>query len=440
MTMEEKSRIYAEELASLIRCETVSLHGEKNEEKFSRFHAVLFKTFPLLRETCSLELFDCSLLLRWKGKSEGAPICLMSHHDVVEAPGEWTYPPFSGTVAEGKLWGRGTLDTKSSLYSFLKAAEELMQEGFTPEHDVYFFSASTEETDGSGADLVTRELQKRGIRFSLVLDEGGLILYDPLGGCDADMAMIGIGEKAYADLRFVARSKGGHASTPPKDTPLVRLGKFMAEMDKAKCFQVAMSPAVAEMFEASAPACKGALKFLFSHASKLRGLLAFIMSRVSLTAAAMLRSTLAFTQAGASAEANVLPTEAYVVANLRSSHHQGHKGSLEAIEKIAKKYDIEMIPQDLGKDSAITSTKEEGYQKLVRALRESWPEVLPVPYIMNSASDCRFFDRVSSCCLRFTPFKIDEQQLDSIHGLNENLDIINLPKAVAFYKKILRES
>ena len=41
----------------------------------------------------------------------------MSHQDVVEAPGSWRYPPYSGTIAEGKLWGRGALDVKGNLYS-----------------------------------------------------------------------------------------------------------------------------------------------------------------------------------------------------------------------------------------------------------------------------------------------------------------------------------
>ena len=39
---------------------------------------------------------------------------------------------FSGTIAEGKVWGRGAADTKGSLCAILFAAEEMLGEGFVP--------------------------------------------------------------------------------------------------------------------------------------------------------------------------------------------------------------------------------------------------------------------------------------------------------------------
>lgn len=130
---------------------------------------------------------------------------------MVEAQGDWKYPPFSGTIAEGKLWGRGTLDTKASLWAMLRAAEELIAEGFVPEQDVYFFSACTEETDGSGADTVSKVLLERGIRFDLVLDEGGMVLDEPISGAKGTFAMIGLGEKGCADLKFIIPSGSAKA-------------------------------------------------------------------------------------------------------------------------------------------------------------------------------------------------------------------------------------
>lgn len=44
--------------------------------------------------------------------------------------------------------------------------------------------------------------------------------------------MVGVLEKGYGDLKFIAKGKGGHASAPGKNTPLVRLGKFMADVEK----------------------------------------------------------------------------------------------------------------------------------------------------------------------------------------------------------------
>lgn len=432
---------YALELAKLIQCETVSVTGVKNEEKFTAFHNLLLDVFPSVFSKCETEIFDCSLLIKWKGTSDRHPICLMSHHDVVDADGEWDHPPFSGDICDGKIWGRGTLDTKGSLWAILRAAEDLINEGYIPQNDIYIESASTEETDGSGADIITKALQSRGIKFDFVIDEGGLIVHDPLGGCDHVFAMIGVGEKAYADIKFVAKSDGGHASTPPRDTPLVRLGKFMVEADKAKCFDVKVNNPVCEMFTSFAPYSHGILGFLFKHVKLLRPLLCLIMPKVSPTAAAMLRTTIAFTQARGSNGTNVLPQEAFVIGNIRASHHQGLDNSIKAITEIANKYNIEVVPIDISISSGITKTDSKGYKLVSSAVTEIFTdEVSPAPYIMNGASDSKYFDRVSDCCIRFAPFKVSSEQLGSIHGLNENLDIETLSKAVSFFKYIIKEN
>ena len=78
----------------------------------------------------------------------------------------------------------------------LQAAEELVKEGYVPAHDVYFFSDRAEETSGCGADTVSKLFQERGIRLSMVLDEGGMILEEPIGGAKGTFAMVGLGEKS----------------------------------------------------------------------------------------------------------------------------------------------------------------------------------------------------------------------------------------------------
>ena len=125
---DERTELYAQRLAALIRQETVSSENQTDKQKFYEFQKLLWKQFPNVFACCEHEDFNGSFLLRWKGSSSAAPVMLMNHHDVVEAPGNWTYPPFSGTISDGKLWGRGTLDTKCGLWAMLQAAEELIQE------------------------------------------------------------------------------------------------------------------------------------------------------------------------------------------------------------------------------------------------------------------------------------------------------------------------
>ena len=438
---ENRSMQYAEILSKLIQIETISSRENKDITKFLGFHKVLRETYPEFFKTVECEEFDGSLLLKWKGTDPSLkPILLMNHHDVVEASGEWTHPPFSGAIADGRVWGRGTLDTKGGLAMMLQAAEELIKEGFTPKRDTYFVTACTEEVGGEGADAMTRALEERNMKFRMVLDEGGMIVDEPIGGAKGTFAMIGVGEKGYVDLKFIAKSNGGHASAPGKNTPLVRLGKFMAEAEKAECFDVYMSDTVKEMLSRFAPTMSGVMKAACGNVNAFKPVLKKVMPAISPAGAALLRTTLAFTMSKGSDGTNVIPQEAWVVGNMRFSHHQGKKASVDAIAALAKKYDIETIVTDDGIESGITDFKGEVFKFIEKAVVSIFPEYRPVPYIMNAATDSRYFGKICDNCIRFVPFRIDKQQLDSVHGIDENVDVATLAPAVDFYKYVIKEA
>lgn len=436
----ERSERYARLLAQMIQAATVSEYNQTDKSKFYEFHQLLRKIFPNLFCAAEYEDFEGSFLLRWKGLRADMPVLLMNHHDVVEASGNWRYPPFSGTVSEGKLWGRGTLDTKSGLWAMLQAAEELCIQGFTPAKDIYFLSACTEETDGSGAERIAKTLEQRGLRFSLVLDEGGMILEEPIGGAKGTFAMIGLGEKGCADIKFTARSNGGHASTPEKNTPLVRLGKFMAEVDSRDIFTAELSPIICNMFQKLSTTMEQPLRFILGHPNLFRPMLLRIIPSVSASAGAMLKTTLAFTMAQGSEGTNVLPQEAWVIGNMRYSHHEGGEASIRKVRKLAQKYNIETVVLDPGFSSSLSSHNSEAFHFIEKAVSAVFPGVICSPYLMTGASDCRFMSRISDNCFRFAPFQVSQQQMDSIHGLNENIDISALAPAVDFYKYIIQEA
>lgn len=435
--MENRSERYARIFQKMIQCETVSVSGNINPLKFEPFHKLLQELFPNLYSVLGVEVFEGSLLMRWKGKSSENPILLMSHHDVVEATGNWTHEPFSGDIADGKIWGRGTVDTKNTLWAMLQAADELVSEGFVPNQDVWFESACTEETDGYGADVITQELVKRGIKFSFVIDEGGFIIPDPIGGSDHDFAVIGVGEKGCTDLKFIAKSNGGHASVPEKNTPLVRLGKFMNAVEKSSIFTVEMNEVTTEFIYRSSSYMKGGLKFVCKNIRLFKPLMKKILPMVSGKAGAMLKTTLAFTMASGSQGRNVLPQEAWVIGNMRFSHHQGREKSIEAVTRLAEKYGVQTEILDPGFSSEISDYKSKEYKRIEAVVNKIYPDAVAVPYIMLGASDCRYFSRVCKNCFRFAPFKISDEQLDSIHGINENIDVETLEKAVDFYRMII---
>ena len=120
----DRAMAYAEKLSAMIRCDTTSYANVREPEKFERFHALLAGLFPLVHEKLERTDIDGNLLYYWPGRAHDRPIVLMSHQDVVPAEGTWEHAPFSGDIADGKVWGRGASDTKCSVMAFFQAVED----------------------------------------------------------------------------------------------------------------------------------------------------------------------------------------------------------------------------------------------------------------------------------------------------------------------------
>lgn len=436
----QRAREYGRRLSKLIQKETISARGDTDRTKFYDFHKELETLFPKVHKACEKHEFDGSLLFKWKGKGNHEPILLMSHQDVVEATGDWKHEPFSGDIDEkGCVWGRGTVDTKGSLFCIFSALEELIWEGYEPECDVYIASSCTEEISGEGAPLIAKYLKDQGVQLALLLDEGGMILEEPVGGVKGLYGMVGVVEKGYGDVKFVAKSNGGHASAPGKNTPLVRLGKFMAEIDKNNPFTAKLTPTVREMFRRMTPNMTFGMRVIFANLWLFEGLLLKLLPVISPAAAAMTRTTIAFTTAKGADGLNVLPQEAYVTANMRFIHHQPNKESIALIGEIAKKYQIETEALYNDEPCPIVDYKSDAFHLIEDIAAEIYPGVGICPYTMTGGTDAKFYKDICKNAMRFAPIYIDSQQYSSIHGINENIYQGALTKAVDFYKMVIKK-
>lgn len=437
----ERAERYGKELSKLVQKETISSRFDPDRSKFLEFHKELEEMFPCVHKTCEKHVFNGSLLFKWSGKGSSEPVLFMSHHDVVEANGAWEHEAFSGDIdEEGRVWGRGTVDTKASLFCMLKAAEEMIAEGYQPECDVYIASSCTEEWSGEGAPLTVEYLKKQGIRFSYLLDEGGMIIEEPVAGVKGTYGMVGVLEKGYGDVKFIAKGKGGHASAPTKNTPLVRLGKFMADVEKKSPFRNEMNATVKEMFRRMAPNMNFGMKLIFANMWLFEGLLKKLLPSISSAAGAMLHTTLAFTTAKGSDGLNVLPQEAYVTGNMRFIPHQDTDESIALISEIAKKYDLET--EVIYKDTScpVVDFNSEPFHMVEEVAAKVYPGIGICPYVMTGGTDAKFYRELSDNCLRFAPLYINGQQYESIHGLNENIYQGALPLGVDFYKNMIKKS
>lgn len=119
----EPSAQAVERLAGGIRIPTVSDAIDRTDDNpFQAFKAYLPQAYPAIYSRLdTLTINEYGLVFRWPGKNPALPpILLCSHYDVVPVlnydpsapdaplPG-WDYPPFSGAVADGRIYGRGII-------------------------------------------------------------------------------------------------------------------------------------------------------------------------------------------------------------------------------------------------------------------------------------------------------------------------------------------
>ena len=177
------------------------------------------------------------MLYTWPGTDPAAkPVILMGHQDVVPvAPGaeqNWAHPAFAGEVAEGFIWGRGAMDCKGIMLGVMEAVEGLLAEGYRPRRTVYLCFGHDEEVGGNqGAVKMAAILKERGVRAEWVVDESGMIVDGKSLGINKLMAMIGIAEKGYLSLELKATAKGGHSSTPPRESAIGALSRAVARVE-----------------------------------------------------------------------------------------------------------------------------------------------------------------------------------------------------------------
>lgn len=282
------------------------------------FHDFLRDSFPLTHQTLSLKTFDHSLLYHWDSQNDCPPQLLLAHQDVVpvSSPEQWQHPPFAGVVDDDFVWGRGALDDKGSLMAILEATEALLQNGQTPACDVYLAFGHDEEIGGrEGAVKIAAWLEQQGLRFGLILDEGGMMLPGSTLGLDRPVALMGIAEKGYMTVELQAEAEPGHSSRPPERTAI---GDLAAAINHLQTHPrpASLSLPTRQMLEQVAPHQSFDKRLVFANLWLFEPLIIRQLEGKPETNA-LVRTTMSPTLLEAGVKENVLPATASATLNFR---------------------------------------------------------------------------------------------------------------------------
>ena len=432
----------AEDLAAMIRCRTVSNldHSLEDEAEWEKFRALLRARCPLLHERCAPERVGRNgLLFTWKGRTSEAPSVLMAHYDVVPADeANWSRPPFEGLIEDGVLWGRGTLDTKCTLCCALEAAEQLLAEGFTPAHDLYFAFSGEEEIAGPSASDIVDELQRRGVEPAFVLDEGGAVVTGVFPGVDAPCALIGTSEKGQMQLFLDMKSEGGHASAPPRSTIAGRLARAVTRIEKRPA-PFTLTPPAAEMFDTLGRRSIWPVRMVFANLWLFRPALDLATRLMGGELNALVRTTCAVTQMQGSPANNVLPPDASVGVNLRIMCGDSADKAEARIRRAVGDEAVSFRRGPWAEPSPYSETEgSEGWARLKSAVERTWPDAIVSPYLMLAGSDSRHYGRISRNVYRFGPLELSKEERGTIHGNNERVPLAKVVKCAEFYLRLIR--
>ena len=430
-----------ENLRQLIRCKTVSYKDSALEDdgEFEKLIGLLPTLYPHVMERCEFSrLADRALLFRWKGKGEGDPTVLMAHYDVVPVKEEaWEKPPFEGILEDGVLWGRGALDTKVTFNGVLSGAEHLIAEGFVPEKDIYFAFSGGEEVNGMGAVRIVEYFEENGIHPAMVVDEGGAVVEGVFPGVKRPCGMIGIAEKGMMNVEYTAVSAGGHASAPKPNTPLVSLSRACCRIENHP-FPFHLTPPVAQMFDTLGRHSSFAYRVIFSNLWCFRGVLNLICKKSGGEMNALVRTTVAFTQASGSSAANVIPPEATMISNLRLNPEDTTESALAYLRETVGEERVSVRMLEGMNPSPISRTDCQEWEKVASAVASTWKGTIVTPYLMVQCSDSRHWGRISDRVYRFSAMDLTSEERATIHGNNERIRVDCLCRAVEFYIRLMK--
>lgn len=146
-----------------------------------------------------------NIVARVKGAGK-KKVLWVGHIDVVPEgkPENWKYGPYSGEIANGCVWGRGSSDMKGSCAAAMVSARLLNMMDSIPNTVEYWFTCDEEIGGGKGA----RWLAETG-RF-----KGDICVIGDGNGGGPEAPSIDLGCKGGAGVKLVARGQTAHGSTP----------------------------------------------------------------------------------------------------------------------------------------------------------------------------------------------------------------------------------
>jgi carboxypeptidase PM20D1 len=433
----------ADSLATAVTFKTIAPEqwDDNSSLPFIEFHQFLKERYPLLFSHLTvIETQYHNLVLCFEGTDPTLePALLTAHIDVVPAsPDEqaWIHPPFEKNIVDGYVWGRGSFDDKSSLIAMCESIELMLHKHILPQRTFYIAFGCDEEIRGDhGAATIAKMFEKMGLRFSFVLDEGGVVTKNFLSGLKHNVAVVGVSEKGNVDISLRCTQDGGHSSSPNQPTALGILAKAVSNIEHAK-MPVCYTKPVIQLLHTMGMNASFGLSVVLLNQWLFRPLISSLFSK-SNTLNALIRNTCTVTVVHSSDASNVISHNATAIANVRLLPGSKIEDVLRWMKKVIGDNRVELEIVKNSKLSRPSPVDNSEFLLLEQVITSTCKETIVSPFLMTGGTDALNYEHLSDHVYRFTPVIMDQQELSRMHGIDERLSLENLFCAIRFYTLIL---
>jgi len=412
-------------------------------DEFQRLQSALADMYPLIHQKLRQRVIGkANLVYIWEGSDPTLEPAMLSAHQDVVPPGDgqqWTHAPFSGDVADGYVWGRGSFDAKGQLVAIMEGVEILLAAGFQPRRTWWMAFGCDEEVRGpNGARQIASTLVEEHRRFAFVLDEGGVVAMGMLAGLNRPVATIGIVEKGNINLKLTCIKDGGHSSTPMNPTSLGIIAAAVARIENSQ-MRARFTAPVRSLFNTLGEHTGFPLAVVFLNLWLFSWVVVFTQ-RKNRQINALLRTTHAATMAQGSEVPNAISTVSTAMVNFRLLPGTTEKTILSWVGRRIhdKRISLEII-SDSG-SSRVSDTQSQGFRDIKETISAIYPCAITTAYMMTGGTDALWYEQISDCVYRFTPAVMDNENLARMHNVDERFSIINLGKAVQFYIHLIQHA
>jgi len=413
---EEASKL----LSEYIKFDTTNPPG--NEKVAAEFIADILRREGYSPEILSYNNKRANLVCRFKGetKNKEQALLLLSHIDVVGATAEnWQFEPFSGTIKDGYIWGRGALDCKGPGIMELMAFILLKRTGAITKRDIILLAVADEEAGGeAGAGWVVKNHWDK-VSAGYVLNEGGMGIKGISG---KDMMLPCFGEKGPLWLKLTAKGEAGHGSVPIEENPNNKLVFALEHIIKHET-RINLLPEIKEILIEAGKDMKLPVSFLIPFITNDLVLNLFKKRLKAFKKLnAILRNTISVTNIKSGFKENVIPSTAEAILDCRLLPGQDKETFIEELRNVIDNPDIDLEIIQFQAPS-YSSPKDKFMQAIKKVITRNHPGIPFYPVISSGFTDSRFFREKGAIAYGFIPCLLSEKEIDSMHGVDERISL-----------------